>query len=1106
VKIKTKIFSVILVIAIVFTTIASVIVYFVAADSLKSQICNHLGTAAHSRAKHVQAYLDNHKSKVETLADDILLKNALVIVAENPDHVQGDEHLYMKVAQQLKSAMEHENDYYELFILNRQGATVFSSNHANIGIDKSNNPYFLEGKKSSYIKEAYYSKSIKKNTLTISTPISAEDSDEFLGVFVAHFSIAGLNEITTDRTGLGKTGYIYIVNHDKYMVTDSRFTKDTFLKQKVDTKNTNDCFSNKAKGLEHDWHNEDMAFEDYRGVAVVGTHVYIPQMDWALLAEINKAEAMAPLTSLLGWLIWAGVLCSATAASIANRLAKKISDPIVRLKESAATIGQGNLDAAIEVKSNDEIGDLANSFRDMKKNLSKTTTSIDKLNTVNQQLQANEQQLRASNQQLESEITDRKKTRIELERSQKRLNMAMDAAEHGFWDWNLDTDEMYFSPMYYTMLGYESGYFPMSKETWMELMHPEDREKIVPMIEEYVKNAISYELEFRLKCKDGSWKWILGRGKSYDLTSDGIPNRALGVHLDISERKKAKQELEDMNAQLERSVARANEMAQEAALANQAKSEFLANMSHEIRTPMNAIIGFSDILGDDKLSEEQAGSVNLIRDAGHNLLALINDILDFSKIEAGKLNVETVDCSMAQLITGVDSMMSPIAKNKCLDFKVVQCDKLPANIKTDPARVRQCLINLVNNAVKFTSQGHVYVNVNLLKEDGKPFIRFDVEDTGIGIPADRQDAIFEAFSQADGSTTRKYGGTGLGLAITKQLVEILGGKLTISSEVGKGSVFSMTIPTNVDISSVSLLDAEQMAAQPAQSQQQAASGDTLEVSGNILIAEDAKPNQILIRKLLEKRGLTVTIVENGQEAVDAAGKKDYDLIFMDIQMPVMGGYDATRALRNNGVKTPVVALTANAMKGDDQKCLDAGLDDYMSKPIKRDKLTEILTKYLSKESESVMDKIDSAKDQLEQIGQMCSDSSSDSSQENIAESPIEWDFVMETCGDEEIAEVIAESFVSDAPEMLQALRDAIDAGNAKDILLYAHKIKGSGLNIGAKKLGEKAAPVEDAGDKGDVKTASDLFDAVETEFDKVIAFLSEQDWMEKAKQYSKEAV
>jgi len=288
-----------------------------------------------------------------------------------------------------------------------------------------------------------------------------------------------------------------------------------------------------------------------------------------------------------------------------------------------------------------------------------------------------------------------------------------------------------------------------------------------------------------------------------------------------------------------------------------------------------------------------------------------------------------------------------------------------------------------------------------------------------------------------------------------------------------------------------------MSTQSAQNQQQAGNAAVLDISGSILVAEDAKPNQILIRKLLEKHGLTVTIAENGQEAVDVAAKEDFDLIFMDIQMPIMGGYDATKALRKNGVKTPVVALTANAMKGDDQKCLDAGLDDYMSKPIKRDKLTEVLTKYLSKESEGIMDKIDSAKDQADKIGQMCSDA---------AECPIDWEFVMETCGDEEIAEVITCSFVGDAPEMLQALRGAIDAGNAKDILLYAHKIKGSALNIGARKLGEKAAPIEDAGDNGDIKTADDLFGAMETEFDKVIAFLSEQDWMDRAKQYSKDAV
>jgi signal transduction histidine kinase/CheY-like chemotaxis protein/HAMP domain-containing protein len=1072
VKVKTKIFSVILVIVVVFTAVTSVIVYFVAAGSLKGQICEHLETAASSRAKHIQTFLREHRGQVETLAGDILLKNALEVVAANPDSAGADMQLVWDAGRQLEKVLEREPHFYEILVLDRHGVTVFSTNSANIGMDKSDDAYFLEGKKGSYIKDAHYSASSRQNTLAISSPISTEASGEFLGMYVARLSIAGLNEITSDTTGLGRTGEIYILNHDMYMVTQSRFAEDTFLKQKVNTKNARDCFGHETESLEHNWHQELKIFEDYRGVAVLGTHAYIPEMDWALLVEIDKAEAMSPLISLLCWLFWAGLLCIAIAVSIARGLAEKIGDPIIRLQESAAIIGQGNLDVEIEVESGDEIGQLADSFRDMTKNLSKTTTSVDKLNVVNRQYQASQQQLETILNSIQAGV-------VIIEEDTHKIEYVNPAAAKMT---KIDADRMVGKVCHKFICPIERGHCPIS-----------DLGQDVDSSEKILLKANDQEMDI-LKTVT-------------PITLDG-KKCLIETFVDITVRRETERELEYTNTQLEKSIGRANQMAQEAALADQSKSEFLANMSHEIRTPMNVIIGFSDILAEDELSNEQLGNVNLIRDAAQNLLILINDILDFSKIEAGKFDVETVDCSMAQLITGIDSMMSPTARGKGLDFKIVQCDKLPANIKTDPTRVRQCLINLVNNAIKFTSRGHVYVNINMLEEDDKPFICFDVEDTGIGIPKDRQEAIFDAFNQADGSTTRKYGGTGLGLAITRQLSEILGGRLSLSSETDKGSVFSLVIPANIDINSIQLLDKAYTTAHSQQSQQQASGAVEPVVSGNILVAEDARPNQILIRKLLEKYGLKVTIVENGAEAVEAVTKDNFDIIFMDIQMPVMNGYDAAKTLRKNGVKTSVVALTANAMKGDDQKCLDAGFDEYMSKPIKRDKLTEVLKKYLSKEKkgDSVRDKIDSAKNQINQFSQMCSDVASDSLQEDVVECPIEWAFVMETCGEEEIIEVIVGCFLDDVPGMLQALQQAIEEGNVKDIRLYAHKVKGSALNIGARKLGEKVALVEDAGDDGDVKTAGRLFDAVETELDRAVAFLSEPSWIEKAKQYGKESI
>ena len=396
----------------------------------------------------------------------------------------------------------------------------------------------------------------------------------------------------------------------------------------------------------------------------------------------------------------------------------------------------------------------------------------------------------------------------------------------------------------------------------------------------------------------------------------------------------------------------------EAESANKAKSQFLANMSHEIRTPMNAIMGFSDLLADGDLTAEQKQAVNIIRESSYSLLTLINDILDFSKIESRQLNVEIIDCSLARLLNSVVSLMRLKATEKGLEFELVESSGLPTQIHTDPTRLNQCLVNLIDNPIKFTKKGRVYVKVSLENKDNQPYIRFDVGDTGIGIPKEKEEKIFESFTQADGDTTRKYGGTGLGLTITKQLAYLLGGELTLTSEVDKGSVFSMTIPANVDVTKQQLLYIDNITNNTDTCQTEA---DQPEFSGNILVAEDAPTSQVLIKLLLERLGLRVTIAEDGNEALQKVLTHQFDLIFMDMMMPNMDGCEAARAIKNAEITTPIVALTANAMKGDDKKCFDAGCDDYLTKPINHKKLLNVLSKYLPSKEIASLEAVGSAK-------------------------------------------------------------------------------------------------------------------------------------------------
>jgi signal transduction histidine kinase/DNA-binding NarL/FixJ family response regulator len=431
----------------------------------------------------------------------------------------------------------------------------------------------------------------------------------------------------------------------------------------------------------------------------------------------------------------------------------------------------------------------------------------------------------------------------------------------------------------------------------------------------------------------------------------------------------ARAHAERANTQLEVAMERANTMAQEAKEASRAKSEFLANMSHEIRTPMNAIIGFSGLLADEKLTTQQADFARSIRMSGHNLLTLINDVLDFSKVEAGKLDVEMDDCPVADLLSGVESTMRPSAEKGGLDFAVRQSGEVPSVIWSDAVRLNQCLVNLVGNAIKFTERGHVHVDVSVETRGNDKHVRFSVEDTGIGIPPHKQEKVFDAFVQADSSTTRRFGGTGLGLSITRKLAGLLGGELTLTSVPDEGSTFALIIPVGRKTAAESKnINAGEDSCPGTLS---AAKGGGF--SGKVLVVEDNPTNLLLARCLLQKLGLDVTDACNGKEAVEKVLDGDFDIILMDMQMPVMNGYEATQAIREKKLTIPIVALTANAMKGDDKECLDAGCNAYVSKPIDRRKLCDVLARYLSPAKPSISDEVESAVEDVRRLNEMCDD-------------------------------------------------------------------------------------------------------------------------------------
>ncbi len=995
------------------------------------------------------------------------------------------------------------------------------------------------------------------------------------------------------------------------------------------------------------------------------------------------------------------------------------------------------------------------------------------------------------------DITDRKKVEESLAKSREQYMLAVNGSNDGIWDWDIKDNNLFLSPKWKEMIGYEDHELPNELATFTDRMHPDDFERFKLYIDEYVKGNIEvFSIEFRFQHRNGEYLWFQARGKVL-RDANGVPYRMAGSHTNITERKQSEERMarreafermlmelsgefvsinasdmdaafmkaleqigvfcnsissyvfiidkkentasithewcapgvaphkahyqnlplnafpawmERMNAletiyipdvdelpdtwraerellrqfnvhsivampmeserqllgfvgfesaqrdhiwreeeihllcvfadllsnafqrkgfeerlletnrSLEAAIARANELATKAEVANVAKSQFLANMSHEIRTPMNGIIGMTGLLLDTKLDAEQRHFAEVIRSSGDNLLELINDILDFSKIEAGRLELEILDFDLRAVMDELAELLALRAMEKNLEFVCGIDPEAPTLLKGDPGRLRQVLINLAGNAVKFTSQGEVSVQVSALAETEREVtLRFEVCDTGIGISADKMELLFSAFQQVDASMTRKFGGTGLGLAISKRLVEMMGGEIGVTSGEGKGSIFWFMItykkssenerlkapgkiaalhgqhmlivddnatnrlllrrtleswgvrlaeadsgemalrrlrdsarsgdPFHMAILDMQMpvMDGESLARailsepeikttilvlmssfgdrgeaarmkrsgfsaylvkpvkqaelytclasilgaaevqleaqveQPLKARQ--ILGEEQRARYRILLAEDNVINQNVALKFLEKMGFHAGCAGNGQEALNALQEMPYDIVLMDVQMPIMDGFEATRCIRQGLAKganpdIPIIAMTAHAMKGDREKCIQAGMNDYISKPVRPDELAVVLDRWIHKRgfSEKPAMEIQTGCETETQGEALVFDRD---------------DFKKRMLGDPQFMTLVAKRFRADLPRLLSLLRQAIMDGNTRQAEFQAHAIKGAAGTAGGARLQAIAAEMEQMAIQGGISQVRDSLPRLELEAERLLKALEE---------------
>lgn len=533
-----------------------------------------------------------------------------------------------------------------------------------------------------------------------------------------------------------------------------------------------------------------------------------------------------------------------------------------------------------------------------------------------------------------TDITEKVQQGTQADENDYLHSLLLMATNDGISDYNMAKSELFLSAQWKEMLGYSESEIADTTEAWMELVHEDDQMVANELLSQMKNGEVpAKDTEYRMLCKDGSYKWIQVK-LSVIFDESSSPVRVIGSHSDITDRKKSEKEL----------IA-AKEAAEEAA---RAKSSFISSVSHEIRTPLNVIIGLSDLLlQEEGLNEVIAEYLRSIKFSSDHLLGIINDVLDFSKLEARKVNLDKTDFNLEQLVNETTKVVEYKAHEKGIPLAVRINSNVPEAFFADAGRLRQILLNLLGNAVKFTSEGHIDVYVKLLERSGMNCrLRFSVSDTGIGIPEEKRQSIFDSFTQAEKNTFRKFGGTGLGLSISKRLVELQGGEIGVKSIEGIGSTFWFELPMEISEKKMEVIS------------EKAIKGVKDLRGMKILLVEDDRMNQFVMSQFFKKWNARIDVADNGKIAIDKLSQEVYDLVLMDVHMPEMDGFEATRIIRDRSTKVidhqvPIIALTADVNNETRTRVREAGMNDFITKPSESDMLFQKIVENTEMEVETM---------------------------------------------------------------------------------------------------------------------------------------------------------